>query len=166
MVVVWKFFYFIRFLSHGVILYKWKIPRSFHETTRDFLGGVGGIWTLAPLFRRPTPLAGAPLRPLEYYSRAKCNTLIQKWRREWDSNPRPIAGSLVFKTSSLNRSDISPCGHPRSAVSNAYLIYQIFCTMSSPAANFFHSPRQPSVCHNLFGSALQKSPLQKHLFVV
>ena len=43
MVVVWKFFYFIRFLSHGVILYKWKTPRSFHETTRDFLGGVGGI---------------------------------------------------------------------------------------------------------------------------
>ncbi len=30
------------------------------------------------------------------------------WRREWDSNPRPVAGSLVFKTSSLNRSDISP----------------------------------------------------------
>ena len=30
------------------------------------------------------------------------------WRREWDSNPRPVAGSLVFKTSSLNHSDISP----------------------------------------------------------
>nr|DAG67522.1 MAG TPA: hypothetical protein [Caudoviricetes sp.]DAG72251.1 MAG TPA: hypothetical protein [Caudoviricetes sp.] len=24
-------------------LLQWKIPRSFHETTRDFLGGVGGI---------------------------------------------------------------------------------------------------------------------------
>ena len=32
----------------------------------------------------------------------------RKWRREWDSNPRHIAVSLVFKTSSLNRSDISP----------------------------------------------------------
>ena len=31
------------------------------------------------------------------------------WRREWDSNPRWVAPSLVFKTSSLNRSDISPC---------------------------------------------------------
>ena len=30
------------------------------------------------------------------------------WRREWDSNPRCVAASLVFKTSSLNRSDISP----------------------------------------------------------
>ena len=30
------------------------------------------------------------------------------WRREWDSNPRFLAESLVFKTSSLNHSDISP----------------------------------------------------------
>ena len=30
-------------------------------------GGEGEIWTLAPL-SRPTPLAGAPLRPLEYFS--------------------------------------------------------------------------------------------------
>ena len=30
-------------------------------------GGEGGIWTLAPV-SRPTPLAGAPLRPLEYFS--------------------------------------------------------------------------------------------------
>ena len=33
---------------------------------------------------------------------------LEKWRREWDSNPRPVAGSPVFKTGSLNRSDISP----------------------------------------------------------
>ena len=30
-------------------------------------GGEGEIWTLAPV-TRPTPLAGAPLRPLEYFS--------------------------------------------------------------------------------------------------
>ena len=29
-------------------------------------GGEGGIWTLAPV-TRPTPLAGAPLQPLEYF---------------------------------------------------------------------------------------------------
>ena len=29
--------------------------------------GEGGIWTLAPR-KRPTPLAGAPLQPLEYFS--------------------------------------------------------------------------------------------------
>ena len=32
------------------------------------LNGDGGIWTLAPV-ARPTPLAGAPLRPLEYFSK-------------------------------------------------------------------------------------------------
>ena len=31
------------------------------------LSGERGIWTLAPV-SRPTPLAGAPLRPLEYFS--------------------------------------------------------------------------------------------------
>ena len=30
--------------------------------------GEGGIWTLAPV-TRPIPLAGAPLRPLEYFSK-------------------------------------------------------------------------------------------------
>ena len=33
---------------------------------------------------------------------------FQKWRRERDSNPRYIAVSLVFKTSAINRSAISP----------------------------------------------------------
>ena len=30
------------------------------------------------------------------------------WRRGWDSNPRSLSESLVFKTSSLNHSDTSP----------------------------------------------------------
>ena len=38
------------------------------------LNGEGGIWTLAPV-TRPTPLAGAPLQPLEYFS--KCLNI--KW---------------------------------------------------------------------------------------
>ena len=37
MVVVWKFFYFIRFLSHGVILQKWKKPGDFNESSSFFL---------------------------------------------------------------------------------------------------------------------------------
>ena len=32
-----------------------------------YKNGERGIWTLAPV-ARPTPLAGAPLRPLEYFS--------------------------------------------------------------------------------------------------
>ena len=31
-----------------------------------------------------------------------------KWRRGWDSNPRCLATSPVFKTGSLNHSDTSP----------------------------------------------------------
>ena len=33
----------------------------------SLIGGEGEIRTLAPI-ARPTPLAGAPLQPLEYYS--------------------------------------------------------------------------------------------------
>ena len=32
-------------------------------------GGEGGIWTLAPRKLGPTPLAGEPLQPLEYFSK-------------------------------------------------------------------------------------------------
>ena len=41
----------------------------------------------------------------QYYSTA-FNKIF--WRRRRDSNPRPLAESLVFKTSSLNHSDTSP----------------------------------------------------------
>ena len=37
-----------------------------------------------------------------------CHTVLSLWRRGWDSNPRSLSGSLVFKTSSINRSDTSP----------------------------------------------------------
>ena len=56
----------------------------------------------------PTPLAGEPLRPLGYFS-----TPVQFWRRERDSNPRCLSTSLVFKTSALNRSAISPRMKPQ-----------------------------------------------------
>ena len=63
---------------------------------------------------QPTPLAGEPLRPLGYFSKAY---KIFIWRRERDSNPRCLATSLVFKTSALNHSAISPC-----VTSNQYYI--------------------------------------------
>ena len=71
------------------------------------LGGGQGIWTLAPFFRRPTPLAGEPLHHLSNPPYGKVINWFN-WRRERDSNPWSLAGSLVFKTSSLNHSDISP----------------------------------------------------------
>ena len=41
-----------------------KIKSSYLE---DLISAEGGIWTLAPR-KRSTPLAGAPLQPLEYFS--------------------------------------------------------------------------------------------------
>ena len=40
--------------------------------------GEGGIWTLAPV-TRPIPLAGAPLRPLEYFSRLRTYNFLLNW---------------------------------------------------------------------------------------
>ena len=80
-------------------------------------GGDREIRTLAPV-SRPTPLAGEPLIASWVYLRIKnhrceikkAKRLVweRQWRRGWDSNPRSLAGSLVFKTSSLNHSDTSP----------------------------------------------------------
>ena len=47
---------------------------TFHTCQQKFSSflksGERGIWTLAPV-TRPTPLAGAPLRPLEYFSKSR-----------------------------------------------------------------------------------------------
>ena len=76
---------------------------------------------------QPTPLAGEPLTAtwvllhtyrLSGRERGNCpamppNMTMPKghshiWRRERDSNPRCLAASPVFKTGSINHSDISP----------------------------------------------------------
>ena len=57
----------------------------------------------------PNGLANRPLQPLEYFSKRRTG-LSKLWRRGWDSNPRSLSESLVFKTSSINRSDTSPHG--------------------------------------------------------
>ena len=62
---------------------KWWVKRNFYKPktrisyadTRVFVGGVREIWTLAAL-SDPTPLAGAPLRPLEYYSTSQSDKLF------------------------------------------------------------------------------------------
>ena len=62
-----KFFYFLFTWS----LTFFKIRRSRQTSVIPLfwfkLNGERGIWTLAPV-TRPTPLAGAPLQPLEYFS--------------------------------------------------------------------------------------------------
>ena len=78
-----------------------------------FLGGDGETRTLAPV-SQPTPLAGAPRHQLEYISRWNVLTVLIHFFSGWNVAERkgfePLAlfESLVFKTSSLNRSDTSP----------------------------------------------------------
>ena len=73
--------------------------------------------------------------------------------------------TAVFKTASLNHSDISPCGHSPYAVSNAYLIYQICRVLSSLSANFFKMVGKAAVTHNLFLLRLQKA-LYRNTFLL
>ena len=64
----------------------------------------------------------------------KCSApCIIRWRRGWDSNPRFLSESLVFKTSSLNRSDTSPLDCIKQLY--YYTIKSRFC--QEKTANFF-----------------------------
>ena len=58
-----------------------------------------------------TPLAGEPLTAT--WVLLHIHFFLRFWRRERDSNPRCLSASLVFKTSSINHSDISPRFAPR-----------------------------------------------------
>ena len=60
---------------------------------------------------QPTPLAGEPLTAT--WVLLHIQFFLRFWRRERDSNPRCLSASLVFKTSSINHSDISPRFAPR-----------------------------------------------------
>ena len=60
--------------------------------------GEGGLWTLAPR-KRPTPLAGAPLQPLEYFSiclNHKNMNLLHALSNAWLSYQRNGYLSILF----------------------------------------------------------------------
>ena len=56
-------------------------------------------------FIQPTPLAGEPLRPLGYFRRSM---VFYKMAERVGFEPTETCASPVFKTGSLNHSDISP----------------------------------------------------------
>ena len=97
---------------------------------RIIIGGREGIRTLTS-FRTPEPQSGAStnfatdpiyladsagFEPASRFCRLpafQAGTLSHSvncpyWRREWDSNPRALRPP-VFKTGTINRSDIPPC---------------------------------------------------------
>ena len=101
---------------------------------------------------RSTPLAGEPLQP--YLGTSPCelsmfglqvSIRIPVWRRERDSNPRRLAASLVFKTSSINHSDISPCRDqtPPIPVQRPYSIAKGRPTVNNPNTASLTSRHQP-----------------------
>ena len=88
--------------SHDNLLYSF-----FYFLSSIFLNtfqknGEGGIWTHAPL------LTTYPLSRRAPSTTWVLLQMLSKNRRGWDSNPRPLAESPVFKTGSLNHSDTSP----------------------------------------------------------
>ena len=75
-------------------------------------GGEGETRTLAPV-TRPTPLAGAPLRPLEYFSRAKSfgnDSLLMAERVGFEPTAR-------FRVTGFQDRLLKPLGHLSTVVS-------------------------------------------------
>ena len=75
--------FFVAFLNlsnsnSGILSYIFLLVNNFFEVFSKVIfkqNGERGIRTLAPV-ARPTPLAGAPLRPLEYFSSARSKVCI------------------------------------------------------------------------------------------
>ena len=77
----------------------------------------------------------------------KCSRFkILNWRREWDSNPRSLPESLVFKTSSLNHSDISPW-FQLLLEQRPWLLYLATHRLSRTFLLFFHFSFQQPLPH-------------------
>ena len=77
-------------------------------------GGATGIRTLAGL-TTSNDLANRPLEPLEYRS------VINRWRREWDLNPR-----TSFKVAGFQDQFLKPLGHPSASVDTFIIVSEIF----------------------------------------
>ena len=97
-------------VSYTYAFYSTKKSTVILSKLRWTYGGEGGIRTLAPVTPAYSLSRGAPYShlgtsPQDAIVGERC------WRREWDSNPRCFSASPVFKTGSLNRSDISPYVH-------------------------------------------------------
>ena len=91
-----------------------------HLTNGPIKNGAGGIWTLAPV-SRPTPLAGAPLQPLEYYSNSTGRT------RTCD----PLINSQMLLPTELLWINIC-------VPNEQYLLYKSINIMSILLYNFFY----------------------------
>ena len=100
-------FYFKCFSSLRQLDYFIKTPvvcqqlffKKIRTTHISNQSGERGIWTLAPV-TRPIPLAGAPLRPLEYFSKVHCLMIwccsMRSWRIYDNTKYFSVCQSLFF----------------------------------------------------------------------
>ena len=88
----------------------WKYHEKRHRMVSFFVAEKEGFEP-SRQSPQPTPLAGEPLTATWVLLHSMLLFGMPKssvWRRERDSNPRCLAASPVFKTGSINHSDISP----------------------------------------------------------
>ena len=101
-------FRFVAFFSKSASIFYHTIlllSRTFFKFFFCKINGETGIWTLAPVLPTYSLSRGAPSASWVFLQGLHINQLK---RRRWDSNPRSLSGSPVFKTGSLNHSDTSP----------------------------------------------------------
>ena len=93
-------------VAHNRICCSKKIPQTL--INQGFTGHLAEKerFELSLRFTRTTPLAGEPLRPLGYFSMSR----YAQWENGGERGIRTpgACASLVFKTSAINRSAISP----------------------------------------------------------
>ena len=100
--------HFIAFqqVSFDILSYDFASVKNFFKFFYfSKINGETGIWTLAPVLPTYSLSRGAPSASWVFLQGLHVNQLK---RRRWDSNPRSLSGSPVFKTGSLNHSDTSP----------------------------------------------------------
>ena len=90
-------------------------------------GGATGIRTLAGL-TTSNDLANRPLEPLEYRS------IIVRWRRGWDSNPR-----TPYEIAGFQDQFLEPLGHP-SEPDNTIIIISLKIVFVNNIVVFFDIP--------------------------
>ena len=88
------------------LLYQLSYTPTLERTIDSQYGGEDGIRTHAAL-ANPNDLANRPLQPLEYFSRLELIVYYLMAERV-GFEPTEVLPSLVFKTSTINRSDTSP----------------------------------------------------------
>ncbi len=97
------------------IKYQYNIKNVAYDLpSHATLNGEGGIRTLAPVtpvysLSRGAPYSRLGTSPYHYYHAWR---FIAKKRRDRDSNPRCLSATPVFKTGSIDHSDISPRATP------------------------------------------------------